>query len=121
MLTKLVGSERRTASYEIHGVMSLISEVEMSSFICPVCGGALSGDGRSLRCAMNHSFDTARSGYTNLLPPRQSKTGQHGDDKVMVRSRQSFLDKGYYAPLLSALCAIVLKYARDGGRILDAG
>ena len=93
----------------------------MSSFICPICDGDLTSDGRSLKCAQNHSFDTARSGYTNLLTPRQSKTGQHGDDKVMVRSRQSFLDKGYYAPLLSGLCGIVLKYARDGGRILDAG
>ena len=93
----------------------------MSNFICPVCGEALTGNGRSLTCINKHSFDTAKSGYTNLLLSQQIKAKHHGDDKLMVHSRQAFLDKGYYAPLLTNINKMILKYARNDCRILDAG
>ena len=50
----------------------------------------------------------------------QGKKG-HGDDKLMVQARQSFLDKGYYKPLLDAICLTVEKYAKNGCLILDSG
>lgn len=93
----------------------------MSSFICPVCGEELQSNGKSLFCENKHNFDTAKSGYTNLLLSQAKKEKRHGDDKLMVRSRQAFLDMGYYKPLLDILCETVKKYAVTGCRILDAG
>jgi 23S rRNA (guanine745-N1)-methyltransferase len=93
----------------------------MSNFICPVCGEELNSNGKSLFCQNNHNFDTAKSGYTNLLLSQTVKAKHHGDDKLMVRSRQSFLNKGYYKPLLELVCDTVKGYAFTGCRILDAG
>ena len=93
----------------------------MSSFICPVCGEGLTTTPKSLVCKNNHNFDTAKSGYTNLLLSQSVKTKNHGDDKLMVRSRQAFLDKGYYKPLLELICNDAKRYASTSARILDAG
>jgi 23S rRNA (guanine745-N1)-methyltransferase len=93
----------------------------MSYFICPVCGNDLAENAKSLYCKNNHTFDIAKSGYVNLLLSQQIKAKHHGDDKLMVRSRQAFLNRGYYNPLLEVLFETVKKYARDGWRILDAG
>jgi 23S rRNA (guanine745-N1)-methyltransferase len=93
----------------------------MSNFICPVCGEGLTTTPKSLHCKNNHHFDTAGSGYTNLLLSQTVKTKRHGDDKLMVRARQSFLNKGYYKPLLGLACDTVKGYAFTGARILDAG
>lgn len=93
----------------------------MSSFICPVCAGELHSNGKSLFCLKNHNFDISKSGYTNLLLSQSTKAKHHGDDKLMVRSRQAFLNKGYYKPLLDRICEIVKPYAFTGARILDAG
>lgn len=93
----------------------------MSSFICPVCGKDLTTNEKSLSCPDGHAFDRARCGYANLLLSQQIKARRHGDDKLMVRSRQAFLDKGYYNPLLENILATVGKYAQNGHRIIDAG
>lgn len=93
----------------------------MSNFICPVCGEGLTATSKSLTCKNNHNFDTAKSGYTNLLLSQSVKTKHHGDDKLMVRSRQAFLDKGYYKPLLVAACEAVKQHAFTGLHMLDAG
>lgn len=93
----------------------------MSNFICPVCSEGLTATSKSLTCPNNHNFDTAKSGYTNLLLSQSVKTKHHGDDKLMVRSRQAFLDKGYYKPLLDLICEVVKQHAFKGLRILDAG
>ncbi|MBR3561434.1 MAG: methyltransferase domain-containing protein [Oscillospiraceae bacterium] len=74
--------------------------------ICPVCGGALQAGERTFSCARGHSFDRAREGYVNLL--RTSRSGDRlGDDKASARSRQEFLNRGYYAPLRDALTELV--------------
>ncbi|HBL85199.1 MAG: hypothetical protein A2Y17_01190 [Clostridiales bacterium GWF2_38_85] len=91
----------------------------MNGFICPVCGDNLISDDKCLLCNNRHSFDRAKSGYVNLLLSQQSK--QHGDDKLMVRSRRDFLDKGYYRPLLNAILELLPKYVKSGDCILDAG
>ena len=93
----------------------------MSNFICPVCGEDLNSNGKSLFCPKNHNFDTAKSGYTNLLLSQVVKTKHHGDDKLMVRSRQAFLNKDYYKPLLQLVCDTVKAYSFTGMKILDAG
>lgn len=83
--------------------------------ICPVCSKPLNMLCRQLRCEDNHSFDVAKEGYVNLL--RAGKSGDLiGDDKLAARSRRDFLNKGYYAPLKDALCAM---FSKRSGNLLD--
>lgn len=98
-----------------------MTKPQQSSFICPVCGGGLVIGEKSLSCSNNHLFDTAKSGYTNLLLSQKTKAKHHGDDKRMVRSRQAFLNKGFYNPLLNSIAEIVRQNAKSGDRVLDAG
>ena len=70
----------------------------MVNLRCPVCAGALEKRAGAYLCPKNHSFDIAKSGYVNLL--LNSSQGHHGDDKLMVRARRDFLDKGYYLSLI---------------------
>lgn len=64
---------------------------------CPVCGGSLHRDNKSLACDSGHTFDVAKAGYVNLLPPGKEKNAHTGDEKAMVRARVDFLSKDYYA------------------------
>lgn len=91
------------------------------NFSCPVCGAELACDGRSLRCENNHCYDLAKQGYVNLLMSQKSSAKRHGDDKLMVRSRSDFLDKGYYAPLRDAVVAVAKQNAAPGCVVMDAG
>ena len=93
----------------------------MSILICPVCGESLSKSGKSYACPKNHSFDTAKSGYVNLLLSKHVGKTVHGDNKLMVQARRNFLEKGFYKPLLDALCEAVCNNLPDGGILLDAG
>ncbi len=86
-----------------------------SKFICPICEGKLFNTGVSLKCLKAHSFDISKQGYVNLLMKNDS--GRHGDDKLMLNARRSFLDKGYYAPLRDAVCETLGKEQT----ILDSG
>ena len=90
----------------------------MSNFICPKCKTGFSKEGNSYKCANGHCFDISRKGTVNLLLSQKSR---HGDDKLMVNARRSFLDKGYYTPLLKAVQDAVLSCAKDGCTILDCG
>lgn len=92
----------------------------MSIFICPVCGEKLDISGKSYICPNRHTFDMAKSGYVNLLPTNNSG-GVHGDNKLMLRARREFLEKGYYKPLCDAVCKVVSKYCCQNSVILDAG
>ncbi|MBQ3139791.1 MAG: methyltransferase domain-containing protein [Ruminococcus sp.] len=92
----------------------------MSMFICPVCGEKLEISGKSYICTKRHTFDMAKSGYVNLLPTNNSGS-VHGDNKLMLRARREFLEKGYYKPLCDAVCSSVAKYCHNGSIILDAG
>lgn len=96
----------------------------MTGFCCPVCGGALEREGRSLLCEKRHCFDLARSGYVHLLPAHLARSKEPGDNKQMVRTRTAFLDKGYYAPLREKLAGKAADFlAEDRGTpvLLDAG
>ena len=91
----------------------------MSVFMCPVCGSELRREEKRYLCENNHSFDRAAAGYVNLLLPRHG--GNHGDDKLMVRARRDFLDKGYYEPLRTAVCRTLEARLDDSARVFDAG
>ena len=92
----------------------------MSILICPVCGGNLEKTEHSYVCVKGHSFDIARSGYVNLLLSKHMGKTVHGDNKLMVNARREFLEKGYYAPLMNALCDKAEQYFK-GKVLLDAG
>ncbi|MBR7010653.1 MAG: methyltransferase domain-containing protein [Oscillospiraceae bacterium] len=83
--------------------------------ICPVCGGALAEQGRSLRCGAGHCFDLAKEGYVNLLTGSKPADAR-GDSKEAARCRRDFLNKGWYAPLRDALTA---RFAGRRGALLD--
>lgn len=93
----------------------------MSIFVCPVCGGALESVANSLKCSRSHNFDVSKFGYVNLLMSSKSSAKRHGDDRLMVRSRRDFLDKGYYKFLCDELCGICAEHLADGSAVLDAG
>lgn len=92
----------------------------MNYFLCPVCGKKLEEREKGAVCENGHSFDKAKSGYINLLP-NNLPAGNHGDNKLMVRARHEFLEKGYYQPLRDELCSAVEKYAPSSPLIIDAG
>lgn len=92
----------------------------MPELLCPVCGQTLVPEGRSLRCAAGHCFDCAKSGYVNLLPPVPGGK-RRGDDKLMVRARTEFLDKGHYDPLSRAVARCVASCEKTHLQIVDAG
>lgn len=94
---------------------------KISLFTCPVCGNSLEINGKSYKCINNHSFDSAKSGYVNLLTSDRMNAKNPGDNKLMVKSRSDFLDKGYYGHLLEKLCESVYEIVSENNVILDAG
>ncbi len=52
---------------------------------------------------------------------QQSSLKRHGDDKLMVRARREFLEKGFYEPLQRALCETVSGNVNINGVIADIG
>lgn len=93
----------------------------MPGFICPVCSQPLAADGKTMKCAGGHSYDISKYGYVNLLMSNQSSLRRHGDDLMMVRARQGFLEKGYYNCLLEKLCESAVRYSPAAPDVLDAG
>lgn len=92
-----------------------------SLFCCPLCGGALCREEGRYICPSGHSFDLAREGYVNLLPPNRQHSKAPGDDKEMAAARTRFLEGGWYSPLRDALCSLVEQYAPSAPSLLDAG
>ena len=91
--------------------------------VCPVCGKTLREENRALRCAQNHSFDLAREGYVNLLPPSASRE-RAGDLAGMLRARRRFFEARGFAPLEDSLCREAVRVAASSEgelRVLDAG
>lgn len=95
-------------------------------YTCPVCQHPLSQMGRTLTCALGHSFDLSTEGYVNLLLANQKKSLEPGDSVDMVKARHSFLSKGYYDTLAQSVCQLVDKYhhlhkGTTQPSLLDAG
>jgi len=93
----------------------------MSLFLCPLCGSQLNERQGGLSCKGGHCFDRAKEGYVHLLPANQKNSKAPGDDKGMVAARRAFLDRGWYAPLRRALCALAVELTGDAPVVLDAG
>ena len=91
----------------------------MVNLRCPVCAGALEKRAGAYLCPKTHSFDIAKSGYVNLL--LNSSQGHHGDDKLMVRARRDFLDKGYYDRFIAAVADAAAEFTPQEATVLDAG
>ena len=92
-----------------------------SIFSCPVCGKELKFDERSYKCKSGHCFDRSKSGYVNLLTSDKMHSKLPGDNKLMVRARRSFLQKGYYSYLAESLSSIICRHAENGISLIDAG
>ena len=88
--------------------------------LCPVCGEKLNKVDRAWLCPNRHSFDIARQGYVNLLTVQQKHSLNPGDTQEQVLSRRSFLEAGYYAPILETLTETA-KELGITGPILDVG
>ena len=89
---------------------------------CPLCQQHLTQADSSYRCTQGHSFDIARAGYVNLLPVQNKKSRQPGDDKMMVRARESFHGYGSYSPLMQALGESIHSYTGHADvHLFDAG
>ena len=91
------------------------------SFKCPVCSELLEADGNTLRCKNNHCFDVAKQGYVNLLQSQKSSKKRHGDDTLMVKARQDFLDAGYYDCLRDKITEVLKKFIKPEMTIADLG
>ena len=87
---------------------------------CPICAASLQKKERTYGCDNGHCFDVARQGYIHLLPVQQKHSAQPGDTKEQVLARRAFLEGGFYAPVVQALCALAQKH-NCTGPILDAG
>ena len=96
------------------------------NFKCPSCDQALilqaETQPQTYRCNNQHSFDLAREGYLNLLLAQNKRSRNPGDSDEMIRSRQRFLNAGYYQPLSDAIVSAVAK-ATSGPEqaVLDLG
>ncbi len=77
---------------------------------CPVCGGTFTRKPSLLQCTNGHCFDLAKEGYVNLLPPGKGKNARTGDEKAMVRARQTFLATGLYQGISDGIAALLHKY-----------
>ena len=84
-------------------------------FLCPVCKHPLEENEKGFVCENSHNFDKAKQGYVNLL--MSNKQSNHGDDKLMVEARQTFLEKGYYSQMRECVNNIL----GNNCVVLDAG
>lgn len=99
-----------------------------SLLACPVCGGELKREGRSLLCRKGertHTYDISREGYVSLLPPGKGKNSKTGDEAAMIRARSAFLETGAYDNISRSIAELIAENAprRDGGPItvIDSG
>lgn len=97
------------------------SRVNKMNFICPVCRESLAEEEKIYKCKNGHCFDKSKFGYVNLLQSQKSSAKRHGDDRVMIRARRDFLDRGYYSFLRDALCDICNENLMNGAAVIDAG
>ena len=96
----------------------------ISVFKCPNCNAHLAttslGPNKTFSCINKHSFDMAKEGYLNLLLAQHRRSRNPGDSDEMIRSRQRFLNAGYYQPLADSIVSHVRQTGEDQ-RVLDMG
>jgi 23S rRNA (guanine745-N1)-methyltransferase len=84
----------------------------------PLARGAAKEE-KTRNCARGHSFDIARSGYTNLLQPQDRRSKRPGDTVDAVAARRRLHDRGVTAPLYRAIAQMAA--VNSGDAVLDAG
>lgn len=93
--------------------------------ICPYCQNALlATDNKNYTCELNHSFDVSKEGYINLLAVYQKKSKSPGDNEMMIAARRTFLELGFYDPLIESLKTIIktdFTFRDNHFSALDAG
>ncbi len=77
---------------------------------CPICSGVMQRIDKTIKCEKGHSFDIAKSGYVNMLPPGKESNAHTGDEREMVRARVNFLAKEYYSEISRTLASIISEY-----------
>ena len=89
--------------------------------LCPVrgCHKPLLLADRQRRCEAGHSFDLARSGYTNLLQPQERRSKRPGDTAQAVGARRRLHEGGFTQALLNAMGEMARPQPTD--QALDAG
>lgn len=98
-----------------------------SILACPVCGAELVREGQSLFCRGErvHTYDAAREGYVNLLPPGRGRNSRSGDEAAMIRARSAFLSTGAYDAIPESIARMLCDSVRerDGHAmtVLDCG
>jgi 23S rRNA (guanine745-N1)-methyltransferase len=91
-------------------------------FKCPSCNEALIKEKKTYRCKNKHTYDEAKEGYVNLLLAQHKKSKNPGDNDEMIKSRQAFLNKGYYSSLSAQIVKIIASSKqRFNQNILDIG
>ncbi|MBT1445618.1 23S rRNA (guanine(745)-N(1))-methyltransferase [Shewanella sp. JM162201] len=93
----------------------------LSGFVCPLCRQPLSTAVNGVVCPGGHRFDTAKEGYTNLLPVQKKRSLDPGDNKEMMQARRLFLEAGFYQPLSDRLSEIIRQFSIRPARMLDLG
>jgi 23S rRNA (guanine745-N1)-methyltransferase len=85
--------------------------------LCTVrtCHAPLTRQDKQYRCANNHTFDVARTGYVNLLQPQDKKSKHPGDTAEAVAARRRFYERG--DPLVEA----IVRAVPVRGAMLDVG
>lgn len=84
---------------------------------CPTCSSPLHRDEGSLKCPLGHTFDIAKSGYVNLLPPGKGKNAHTGDEHDMVKARVSFLSRRYYDRISQNAAELIESYFKPSSPI----
>jgi 23S rRNA (guanine745-N1)-methyltransferase len=86
------------------------------------CGAPLTRLERAYTCARGHHFDTARSGYVNLLQPQDRRSNSPGDTREAVEARRALLNEGFGSALTASLVQAVER-ARipSGSAVADLG
>ena len=90
---------------------------------CPTCASELIVSAKSYICENKHLYDVAKHGYINLLLANKKNTKTPGDNQEMIKSRSSFLNKGYYKGLSDALNTSIgiINEKNQVKKILDIG
>jgi len=92
-----------------------------AEYLCPICRLSLQKQANSYTCQNAHNFDIAKQGYVNLLPVQQKKTKNPGDNKLMIKARQAFLEKAYYDFLIEPCIQLIQKHCKENAKLLDIG
>lgn len=91
-------------------------------FKCPICNLPLTLHSASYACKNKHTYDVSREGYVNLLLSQHKRSRHPGDSQEMIKSRQRFLNNGYYQVLSDAIIRCVdISAQTSSQRLLDIG